>query len=127
MRDQVKGHLAKFSVQMKHKWMGNRGTYFPSFPQKKSNLQIFQAFFLRSYDCHPSVCFKTICIFRLTSSGYPVLSEKQYFPLTDLSSQIFLFTNLGLDGYISMFPLLSPPMNGYRFQTLLQHLPCAKP
>lgn len=39
-REQVKGHLAKFSVQIKHKQMQNRGIHFPSFIALSKKVEI---------------------------------------------------------------------------------------
>lgn len=84
--------------------------------------------FFKSYNCHPPVYFKTVCIFRLTSSG--ILSSLQNSTCLQLTLA-HRFFSLSIKSrtwwtYLN-FPLLSPPMNGYRFQTPLQHFPCAKP
>ena len=84
--------------------------------------------FFKSYNCHPPVYFKTICIFRLTPSG--ILSSLQNSTCLQLTLAHRFFT-LSIKArtwwtYLN-FPLLSPPMNGYRFQTPLQHFPCTKP
>ena len=84
--------------------------------------------FFKSYNCHPPVYFITICIFRLTSSGsLSSLQNSTCLQLT-LAHRFFslLIKSRTWWTYLN-FPLLSPPMNGYRFQTPLQHFPCAKP
>lgn len=119
---QIKGHLTKFSVQMKHKWRGNRGILSFSYStlNKKISLNIPGYFFKSHYNCHPSVCFKTIYIFRLTPVRVFCHLSKTVLPLQlalVYSSLIYtdcflFFKNLGLDRHIPMLPLLSPSTNG---------------
>lgn len=81
-RDQIKGHLAKFSVQIKHRWgVGDYTFLLLEDLQKKvemKSLNIPGLFFSKSL-CLSSISFKTTYIFQISIYQGFVSSLQNYF------------------------------------------------